>query len=150
MRHGRLIWLHLVLLLYSLPLLSLSPLSMAVLLPCSLAQHGVHARWPSPAIAWRDRPTVVAFSVAASPALCNISSPRGQTRLHQIAFLGHRLPSQTNTSLFSALCPHSCAPRKNFLIGHPSLTFSSPSTLNFRVLWRWASEKEVATYWYHA
>jgi len=65
-------------------------------------------------------------------------------------FLGHSQPPQTNTSLFCTLCPHSCAPRKYFLVGHPSLNFSTPSTLNFRVLWRWASKKEVATCWYES
>ena len=64
------------------------------------------------------------------------------------SFLKHRLSSQTNTSLFCALCPHSCAPRKNFSVCHPSPYFSGPSTLNLGVLWRSASEKEVATYWY--
>jgi hypothetical protein len=65
--------------------------------------------------------------------------------LHLAAFLGHRLPSQTHTSLFCALCPHSCAPGKDFLVGHLSWNCSRPSTLNLRVLWRWASGKEVAT-----
>ena len=44
--------------------------------------------------------------------------------------LGYRLPSQTNTSLFCALCPHSCAPGKNFQVGHPSPNFSESNTLN--------------------
>ena len=77
--------------------------------------------------------------------LCNIPPLQGRARLHLAAFIGHRLPSQTNTGLFCALCPHSCAPGKNFPVGHPSLNCSKPSTLNLRVLWRWASEKEVAT-----
>ena len=64
------------------------------------------------------------------------------------SFLGHRLPSQTNTSLFCTLCPHSYAPGKNFPVGHPSPNFSGPSTLNLGVLWRPASGKEVATCWY--
>src|SRR6185503_7788391 len=63
-------------------------------------------------------------------------------------FLRHRLSSQTNTSLFCTLCPHSCAPGKNFSVGHPSPNFSRPSTLNLGVLWRPASRKEVATCWY--
>jgi hypothetical protein len=76
---------------------------------------------------------------------CNVPPPRGRACLHLVAFLGHRLPSQTNTSLFCALCPHSCAPRKNFPIGHPSL---QAKLLNFGVLSRWASGKEVTTCWY--
>jgi hypothetical protein len=32
-----------------------------------------------------------------------------------------RISPQTNTCLFCALCPHSCAPRKDFSVGHPSL-----------------------------
>ena len=55
---------------------------------------------------------------------------------------------QTNTSLFCTLCPHSCAPGKNFPVGHPSRNCSRPSTFNFGVLSRLASEKEVATCWY--
>jgi hypothetical protein len=38
---------------------------------------------------------------------CNVPPPRGRARLHLAVFLGHRLPSQTNTSLFYTLCPHS-------------------------------------------
>ena len=73
---------------------------------------------------------------------CNVPPPRGQARLHLIAFLEHRLPSQTNNSLFCALCPHSCAPgRTSRSVTHRS----KPSTLNLRVLKRWASRKEVAT-----
>jgi hypothetical protein len=53
--------------------------------------------------------------------VCNVPPPRGRDRLHLAAFLGHRLSSQTNTSLLCALCPHSCAPGKNFPIGHLSL-----------------------------
>jgi hypothetical protein len=41
-----------------------------------------------------------------------------------------RLAPQTNTSLFCALCPHSCAPGINFPVGHPSSNCSRPSTLN--------------------
>ena len=52
---------------------------------------------------------------------CNVPPLRGRTRLHLAASLGYRLPSQTNTGLFCALCPHSCAPGKNFPVGHPSL-----------------------------
>ena len=75
----------------------------------------------------------------------NVPPPRGQARLHLIAFLGHRLPSQTNTSLFYVLCPHSCAPgRTSRSVTHRP----RPSTLNLGVLKRWASRKEVATYWY--
>jgi hypothetical protein len=47
-----------------------------------------------------------------------------------------------------ALCSHSCAPRKYFPIVHPFLNFSKSSTLNFRVLWRWAFRNEVVTCWY--
>ena len=56
--------------------------------------------------------------------------------------------SQTNTSLFFTLCPHSCAPGKNFPVGHPSPNFSGPSTLNLGVLWRPASGKKVTICWY--
>jgi hypothetical protein len=41
-----------------------------------------------------------------------------------------RLSPQTNTSLSCALCPHSCAPRNNFPIGHPSSNRSRLSMLN--------------------
>jgi hypothetical protein len=32
-----------------------------------------------------------------------------------------RISPQTNTCVFCALCPHSCAPEKDFPVGHPSL-----------------------------
>jgi hypothetical protein len=32
-----------------------------------------------------------------------------------------RISPHTNTCLSYALCPHSCAPRKDFPVGHPSL-----------------------------
>jgi hypothetical protein len=35
-----------------------------------------------------------------------------------------RISPQTNTFLSCALCPHSCAPGKDFPVGHPSLQFS--------------------------
>jgi hypothetical protein len=88
--------------------------------------------------------SIVAFG------FCNVPPPRSRARLHLVAFLGYSQPPQTNTSLFCTLCPHSCAPGKYFPVGHPSLNCSRPSTLNFRVLWRWASEKEVATCWYES
>jgi hypothetical protein len=40
------------------------------------------------------------------------------------------LDPQTNTSLYCALCPHSCAHGKDFSVGHPSANRSRPSTLN--------------------
>ncbi len=78
--------------------------------------------------------------------VCNVPPLPDRARLHLAAFIGHRLPSQTNTSLFCTFCPHSCAIGKNFPIGHPSLNCSKLSTLNLRVLSRLASGKEVATY----
>uniref|UniRef100_A0A0D9YYT5 Uncharacterized protein n=1 Tax=Oryza glumipatula TaxID=40148 RepID=A0A0D9YYT5_9ORYZ len=36
--------------------------------------------------------------------------PPGQAHLHLAVFIGHRLLSQTNTSLFCTLCPHSSGP----------------------------------------
>jgi len=59
----------------------------------------------------------------------NVSPPRDRTRLHLAAFLGYSQSPQTNTSLFCTLCPHSCAPKKYFSVGHPSLNCSRPSTL---------------------
>ena len=81
---------------------------------------------------------------------CNVPPPRGRACLHVTTFLGHSQPPQINTSLFYTLCPHSRTPRKDFPVSHPSLNFSRPSTLNFRVLWRWASGKEVTTCWYES
>ena len=80
--------------------------------------------------------------------MCNILPPRGRAPLYMVAYLGHRLPSQTNTSLFCILCPHSCAPGNHFPAGHPSPNCSGLNTLNLGVLWRLASGKEVATCWY--
>ncbi len=52
--------------------------------------------------------------------ICNVSPLLYRTRLHLATFIGHSLPSQTNTSLFCTLCPHSCASGKNFPVGHLS------------------------------
>ena len=84
--------------------------------------------------------TICCNLYARPPSSCNIPPPRGRTRLHLAAYIGHRLPSQTNTSLFCTLCPHSCAPGKNFPVDHPSPNFSGPSTFNLGVLWRLASQ----------
>jgi hypothetical protein len=51
---------------------------------------------------------------------CNVPPLRGQARLHLAAFLWHRLLSQTHTSIFCAFYSHSCAPGKDFSVGHPS------------------------------
>jgi hypothetical protein len=75
--------------------------------------------------------------------LCNILPLRGWTHLHLAAFLGDSLSSQNHTSLFCTLCPHSCAPRKDFPVGHPFWNCSRPSMLNLRVLWKWTSEKKL-------
>ena len=74
---------------------------------------------------------------------CNVPPPRGRARLHLAAFLGHSQPSQTNTSLFWQFVltrahpgrTSQSTPIPKFL----PLNFSRPSTLNFRVVWRWAS-----------
>jgi hypothetical protein len=54
-----------------------------------------------------------------------------------------RLAPQTNTNLFSALCPHSCAPGKDFPVGHPSPNHSGPKTLNPEFLWSEFPEKKL-------
>jgi hypothetical protein len=46
-------------------------------------------------------------------------------------------------SLLCTHCPHSCAPGKDFPV--VAWNYSRPSTLNLRILWRWASRKEVTT-----
>jgi len=51
--------------------------------------------------------------------LCNAPPPRGRAYLHQIAYLGHRLPSQINISLFCTLYPHSCATSRSVI--HPQI-----------------------------
>ena len=79
---------------------------------------------------------------------CNVPPSQGQARLHLAAYIGHKLPSQTNTCLFCTLCPHSCAPGNNFPVGHPSPNCSGPNTLNLGVLWRSASRKKITTCWY--
>ena len=83
-----------------------------------------------------------------SPEWCVTSRLPESGPLTSGSFLGHRLPSQINTCLFCTLCPHLCAPGKNFPVDHPSPNCSGPSTLNLEVLWRPASEKEVVTCWY--
>lgn len=58
-----------------------------------------------------------------------------------------RLSSQINTSLFCALCPHSCTFRKNFPVDHhPKIALGS-SMLNIRVLRDGLTEKNFATCW---
>jgi len=83
------------------------------------------------------RPTQVA-SPRPDPLTSSFFSARpASTRpdpLTSGSFIGHRLPSQTNISLFCAFYPHSCAFGKNFPVGHPSRNCSRPSTLNFGVL----------------
>ena len=81
--------------------------------------------------------TVQTPSVLQRPA-----SPRPGP-LTSDSFLGHRLPSQTNTCIFCTLCPHSCAPGNNFPVGHLSPNCSGPSTINLGVLWRPASGKKL-------
>jgi hypothetical protein len=49
-------------------------------------------------------------------------------------------------SLFCALCPHSCAPGKDFPVGHPSPNRSNrsgPNTLNPEFLWSEFPEKKL-------
>ena len=85
-----------------------------------------------------------AYRFKQSSSITSRLSEAGPAYIWQLN-LGYRLPSQTNTSLFCALCPHSCAPGNNFLVGHPSPNCFGPSTLNLGVLWRSAFEKKVAT-----
>jgi hypothetical protein len=54
-----------------------------------------------------------------------------------------RLAPHTNTSLFCALCPHSCAPGNNFPVGHASSNCSRPSTLNPEFFLDELQEKKV-------
>ncbi|BAS78930.1 Os02g0518950, partial [Oryza sativa Japonica Group] len=69
--------------------------------------------------------------------------PPGQARLHLIAFIGHRLPSQTNTGLFCTLCPHSCAPGKNFPVGYPSQITPGQARLTLEFFGHWLPEKKL-------
>src|ERR1044072_3945065 len=52
-------------------------------------------------------------------------------------------PHGNNTSLSSALCPHSRTSRENFPGGHPSQYYSKASTLNHGVFMSWAPEKKT-------
>nr|ABB47084.1 retrotransposon protein, putative, unclassified [Oryza sativa Japonica Group] len=69
--------------------------------------------------------------------------PLGQARLHLIAFIGHRLPSQTNTYLLCTLCPHSCAPGKNFPVGHLSQIAPGQARLTLEFFGDWLPEKKL-------
>jgi hypothetical protein len=73
----------------------------------------------------------------------NTPPPRGRAcypwQLSRIS----RLSPQTNTSISCALCPHLCAPRINFLVGHPSSNRSRPSTLNLEFFLDELSKKKV-------
>jgi hypothetical protein len=48
------------------------------------------------------------------------------------ALQDHILSLQTNTSLLCTLCPHSCAPEKNFSVVHPSQIAPSQARLTWR------------------
>jgi hypothetical protein len=54
-----------------------------------------------------------------------------------------RLAPQTKTSIFCALCPHSCASEKDFPVSHPFPNRSGPSTLNPEFLWSEFPEKKL-------
>ena len=96
-----------------------------------------HARAPNPHAPVKPRESALI-------PFCNVLLPRGQVRLRLATFLGYRPLSQTNTSLFCTLCPHSCAPGKSFFpVGHPSRNCSRPSTLNLGVLLRLDSRKKL-------
>uniref|UniRef100_A0A0E0AAZ4 Uncharacterized protein n=1 Tax=Oryza glumipatula TaxID=40148 RepID=A0A0E0AAZ4_9ORYZ len=47
----------------------------------------------------------------------------GRAHLHLAVLIGHRLSSQTNTSFFCTLCPHSSAHGKYIPVGHPTSEF---------------------------
>src|SRR3954463_5518369 len=60
--------------------------------------------------------------------------PRPQPPVPGVRLAGSRLSPQTNTSLFCALCPHSCAPGSYFPVGttHPQIAASQARlTLEF-------------------
>ena len=73
----------------------------------------------------------------------NVPPSPGRARLHLIAFIGHRKPSQTNTCLFCTLCPHSCAPGKNFPVGHPSQIAPGQARLTLEFFGDWLPEKKL-------
>jgi hypothetical protein len=54
-----------------------------------------------------------------------------------------RISPQTNTSLFCALCAHSCTSGNNFPVGHPSSNRSRPSTFNLEFFSNVLPEKKV-------
>ena len=58
-------------------------------------------------------------------------------------FVGHRLPSQTNTCLFCTFCPHSCAPGKNFPVGHPSQIAPGQARLTLEFFGHRLTEKKL-------
>jgi len=96
-------------------------------------------------------------SSAILPLEKTADDPTVTSRLHEAgpAYIWQLLydivsPHRPTLRLFCTLCPQSRAPGKYFPVGHPSLNCSRASTLNFRVLSRWVSRKEVATCWYES
>jgi hypothetical protein len=84
---------------------------------------GPHVRTPDPHTPVLPQGSALIPNVTPRP-------PRGWACYPWQLSRNSRLAPQINTSLFCALCPHSCAPENNFPVGHPSSDRSRPSTLN--------------------
>jgi hypothetical protein len=88
-----------------------------------MCHDGPHVRAPNPHTPVLPQGSALIPNVTPRP-------PRGSGLLPWQLSRISRLAPQTNTSLFCALCPHSCAPGKYFPVGHPSSNRSRPITLN--------------------
>jgi hypothetical protein len=101
-----------------------------------MCHDGPHVRIPDPHTPVLPQGSALIPNVTPQP-------PRGLGLLPWQLSRISRLSPHTNTSLFCALCPHSCAPGNNFPIGHPSSNRSRPSTLNLEFFSDELPEKKV-------
>jgi hypothetical protein len=101
-----------------------------------MCHDGPHARAHDPHTPVLPRVSALIPNVTPQPPWGRACYP---CRLSRIS----RLAPQTNTSLFCALCSHSCAPGNHFPVGHPSSDRSRPSTLNLEFFSDELLEKKV-------
>jgi hypothetical protein len=101
-----------------------------------MCHDGPHVCTPDPHMPVLPQGSALIPNVTPRPPRGRACYPRQLSRIS-------RLAPHTNTSLFYALCPHSCAPGKDFPVGYPSPNRSGPSTLNPEFLWSEFPEKKL-------
>jgi len=79
---------------------------------------------------------------------CNVPPPRGWARLHLSAYLGHRLPSQTNTSFFAHfVLTRAHLGRTSRSVTHPQIGLGQ-ARLTSQFFGDRLPEKKVVNCWY--